>query len=348
MLKYRPVLFIAIVVLLLVLALQPRQTTIAGRTAAVSLTAPFPYQASNSPALVVVETVPDAQQSDIYRVDPADLSRREMLAQVSHLRGYPPEGRLSADGNHLAMLVIPPTANEQAARTTGGNLWIADSSGLRQAAVQVGFLAGWSPENDALLYGRLIPLADPLHPEVPYRTEIYRMDAGTLESTLLLADLDAYGVQVLGWSADQRVWIGLLGLDGNWRVQALNPTDGGVLDMIELPKNQQIRRMSLSPQGSQLVVEGTQDGQDLVTLIELSGSRLSAQASIAAAPYIEQAAILPLKTMWSAGGNLLIYRQPGSGQSRRSECERRSHRCAAARTGAKRRRNPAAGKLGAG
>ena len=212
--KYRPVLPLAIVIILIVLALQPRQTTIAGRTGAVSLTAPFPYQASNSPALVVVETVPDAQQSDIYRVDPANLSQRVLLAQASHLRGYPPEGRLSPDGNHLAILIIPPTASEQAARTSGGNLWVADSSGLRQAAVQVGFLAAWSPDNDALLYGRLIPLADPLHPEVPYRTEIYRMDAATLESTLLLADSDAYGVQVLGWSADQRVWIGLLGLDG--------------------------------------------------------------------------------------------------------------------------------------
>lgn len=262
---------------------------------------------ANGLKLVYGETVPNEGETTLWLANPTDLSRVK-VATIRHLPGYPPRGSLSPDGAQIALLVIPPGASEQTARTRGGDLWIvrSDGSGLIRAASQVNSLGPWSPDSRWIAFERLVLVSEPADAHVPYRTEIYRVSSEGTGMSLLLTDDQAYGIQMLGWTGDAaRFLAARIAISGAWSVQSQDVSSGAAVRSQSLPDLGLVRGLSLSPDGSQLIVESSANGRDSLRLLSLSGG-VQAQSSsteLASGPIDESAPVSPVTALWSRKGN---------------------------------------------
>jgi hypothetical protein len=275
---------------------------------------------SDTNRLVYTETVPNSTQSTLWLASVPDLNQRILLATISHRLGYPPRGSVSPDGKLIAIFIIPPDANEIAARTNGGEIWLihSDGSGLKRITTQAGFLAPWSRDSRWVSYGRLDPLTQAPDPQVLFRTEIWRVNIQDTSANLLLSDSQSYGIQPLGGSAaDEQYHIARLSVDGQWTVLSVDPSTGAVLSTLPLPAAGLVRSLSLSPDGQQLLIESVLDGKDTLNLFNLAATGLQPQALpvLASAPMPDQNPVSPVAALWSSkSDHLWLYQaaQPGA------------------------------------
>ncbi len=275
-----------------------------------------PAPAAASLSLVYAETVPESNETTLWRAPADQLSQKIALAVITHKQGYPPIGAVSPNGSKIALLVIPPSADERTARTGSGEIWTlnSDGTGLTHAAVRAGWLEQWSPDSQWIVYSRLTPLATPADPQVPFRTEFYRAQTDGSTGSLLLSDDSSYAVIGLGWSADGEYLVARGDTRGYWQISAHDPENGHIRQNWQLPGISNLREITLSPDGSRVLVENLIDGQDTLRVIDLQASSVQAQSNLTSAAMPDELPVAPFQALWRGVGDLWLYHQPRSGQ----------------------------------
>ncbi len=210
------------------------------------------------------------------------LATRKQLVTVINKVGYAIEGAVSPDGTKIAYLVISPQASEREARTDGGELWVMNSDGtdLHSIAYQVGDLAMWSPDSMKIAFSRLVALATPKNPQVPFQTELYSVRADGTGQKLLLSDDTAYGINPVGWSSDSQTFYYLeVTLQGQWSIQRIELASGLTALQAQLPYSL-IQSFQLSPNGMNLLVTAVNSkGQRSLVNLSMDGQRQEIIAS---------------------------------------------------------------------
>jgi len=280
----------------------------------VTETEPASIQASPASVdrVVYLESDPTFTSSTIWIAPLVEPASRQAVATLEHRQGYPPIGKISPDGSQIALLVIPPAATEQSARTNGGEIWVMGSDGanLRKIADQAGQLNGWTPDGASLAYSRLVPLETPADPNVPFRTEVMSVALEGGSQTLLYADETAYGVQPLGWDAGaNRFWMASVDLQGQWQVLGWERASGKVALQADIPGRLLITTFSLSPDGSQVLMNATEGDQAALLLLDLQAKQTD---QIASAP-LSPESTSPFTVFWSGDGRSLLVQDQGRG-----------------------------------
>lgn len=211
------------------------------------------------PGLKIVygETDGPSGTTTIWLASIANLEQRRALATLIHKVGYGIEGAVSPDRRRVAYLVIPPGTSEKAARTTGGELWVInmDGAGPQRVADQVGYLAMWTPDGRALVFGRMVALENPKDLQVPFRTGLYIVMADGSGSKLLLMDESAYGIQPLGWSKNGQIfYYAKITLQGQWQLWGADIYTSSTQFQTSLPSEYLIQSASLSPDGNNVLL----------------------------------------------------------------------------------------------
>jgi Tol biopolymer transport system component len=228
------------------------------------------------PGLKVVygETDGLSGKTTIWLASAANPTLRRVLATFDHKVGYGVQGAVSPDGNKIVCLVIPSDAGERAARTTAGELWVVDldDASLHRLANQAGYLAMWTPDSRALVFGRLVALENPKNPQAPFRTELYLVTADGAEQRLLLVDETAYGLQPLGWSVDgQQFYYAIVTLQGQWELWTVDRTGGLTQFQASFPSQYLIQSASLSPDGTKVLLKVLDRGQYALIVLRVDG-----------------------------------------------------------------------------
>lgn len=209
------------------------------------------------PKVVYGETDGPSGTTTIWLASIANLEQRRALATLVHKAGYSIEGAVSPDGKRIAYLRIPPGTSEKVARTAGGELWVinTDGAGPQRVADQVGYIAMWTPDGRALVFGRMVALENPKDPQVPFRTELYMVTADGSGSKLLLTDESAYGIQPLGWSKNRQIfYYAKITLQGRWELWGADIYAGSTQFQTSLPSEYLIQSASLSPDGNNVLL----------------------------------------------------------------------------------------------
>lgn len=230
---------------------EPQPTHLASPTPAGTAGAPVPSGLS----LVCEETDVDSGKTTLWLADVKDTNARRTLLTVEHKIGYGPSAAVSPDGRRIAYVVIPPESSEREARTSGGELWVANVEGtdLWKLADKVGFLGMWSPDSAALLHGRLVPLESPKDPQVPYRTEFWLILVKQARESLLVANDTDYGVTPVGWSSDGKLfYYAVVTLQGQWELWGVDMASRTQQLAAQLPWDL-ASGISLSPDGTRVV-----------------------------------------------------------------------------------------------
>lgn len=250
----------------------------------------------------------------IWLVSVQNPKLRKMLTAITHRAGYGIQGAVSPNENKIAYLVIPPDVNEKEARTMGGQLWVMNSDGTdaRMIADRAGYLAMWTPDSDALVFGRLVALESPRSPEIPFRTELYLAQTSGRDLRLLLADETAYGLQPLGWSADGLLfYYARITLNGQWELWGVNRLSGATQILTPFPNDYLIQSATLSPDGTRVLLKTLKERQYGLIVLGVNGQEQKTVLSGATGdqPIHQYAAT------WSPDAmSILVHIPPQSGQ----------------------------------
>lgn len=255
----------------------------------------------------------------IWLASVTNLEWKRALATLVHKAGYGIEGAVSPNGKKIAYLIIPPGISEREARTAGGELWVmnADGTGPQRVADQVGYIAMWTSDSRALVFGRLVALENPKDPQVPFRTELYVVVADGSNPKLLLVEESAYGVQPLGWSENGQLFYYMrVTLQGRWELWGVDIHSGSMQFRASLPSEYFIQSVSLSPDGDNLLLTVLE--KQHYALVALNIGRWEQRTILKGArgdqPINRYAAI------WSPDGQeLVIHIPPEASQSARLE-----------------------------
>jgi len=267
-------------------------------------------------SLIFGETAPESNQTTLYRVQVEQPAYKRTLASITHRVGYPPLGVVSPDGSRIALLVIPPDADERAARTGSGEIWTLDTTGgsLTRAAFRAGWLEEWSPDSVWIVYSRLIPLAAPRDPQIPFRSEFYRVRADGSTGNILLSDDSSYALNGLGWSADGEYLVAREDMSGVWTITAQDAASGQTVRTWNLPNTTLIRSISLSPDGTRVLIEDLAGDQQTLLSIDLDASKIQAQGvSLNSAGFSEALPVAPLQPVWRGDQDVWVYHLPING-----------------------------------
>lgn len=320
-----PLLLAASILLIIPLGLRALQSSsIAAPTPSPSLPIPATNPITQSVGLNILysETDPQTNVTGLWSAPVLNLSARQLIASFPHQEGYPPYGRVSPDGQRLAVNNNPPGTSEQTVRANGGQLWVlnTDGTGLQKIADEVGFLSAWTPDSRGLVYGRRVPLENPTQPEVPYRTDIYLYDLQQNKSTQMILDDSAYGIQPLGWSADGgQFYSASIDLKGKWTISTWERAAQKTTQQtaVNIPEGTKVRALSLSPDGKSILIEGYAQEDDVLDLLDLDSGTMQ---RVSKAPRASNQAYPSASALWTPGGHdLLVSQLPNHSQTVRAE-----------------------------
>ena len=283
-------------------------------------TMPAPLQTGLS--ILYAETDDSKGMTTLWLADIKDLDSRRALITLEHKIGYGPSGAISPDGRRLAYVLIPPGTDERAARTSGGELWVMDVEGMdrRKLADKVGYLAMWSPDSAALIYGRMVPLERPKDPQITYRTEFYLISTKEARQSLILANDTDYGVSPVGWSSDAKLfYYAAVSLEGEWELRGVEVPSG--VDRLETRLPWDLASgISLSPDGTRVMFSAYEERQPVprYALVALPISGGEGRKIISGAKGDET--ISNYAAVWSPDGQKLIaHIPPEAGQRAKLE-----------------------------
>ena len=250
--------------------------------------------------LVYAETDLDRDTATIWVAPVKNLSLRKQIAVLAHASNRPIDGLASPDSSEIALVRFPPGTPASVDQGPASELWLAKSDGRQpfRVASQAAFLGGWSPDGRRLVFARRN--SDP----APTHIELRQYDAEKGKTSSLLNDPRFLNLQPLGWNpTDGHFYLATVSKAGQWTVLDIDPDSLQVDTRLELPIDQGVRNLSLSPAGGQLLVEIDQGEQTLLAAISLDGST---QQLLASAP--GQASGDPFNALWAPDGKGLILR----------------------------------------
>lgn len=257
--------------------------------------------------VVFAETDGPAGMTTIWLASATSPELRSILGTVTHQANRRVQGAVSPDQSKVAYHIIPPKTSINAARTDGGELWIMDLSNgnTDKVADKVGYFINWSFDSKLLTFGRLTPIQTPQNRDMSLKTELYFVTVDGLEQSLFLTDESVYGIYPLGWHPNKEILYYLFTSAPEqreiWSVDILSQIKEY---QISLPAADIIRDISLSPDGTKVLLNIWHQGQKSIQILDFDdqAEQLFASKMLDAQPINQYTAI------WTANSqNILIY-----------------------------------------
>ncbi|HVN53229.1 MAG TPA: hypothetical protein VMT46_02780 [Anaerolineaceae bacterium] len=256
--------------------------------------------------VVYAETDPSLKSTTLWALAVGHPSQPQKIISLAHKTGKPLSSKVSPDGTQIAVLQIPADSS----REYEGTLWLVDLAGAkpRSIASRVTFLGSWSNDSRSFVYGKKAEIGASANPGAALRFELWQTDLSNGESRLMVAMDSARDLLPLGWaSMDGRFYLGMINMEGQWSVRGWNPTSGKIDREMALPEGQNIRTLTLSPDGKKLLIEYNQSAQAVLALVDLDGTGfqpLLSESSTGSSP--------SFTALWSSDSSqLLIANPPG-------------------------------------
>jgi hypothetical protein len=263
-------------------------------------------------SLVFMEIEAGQTTSRIWKMRLDEPENLQELAVIQHAHGYYPATELCPAQNMVFTVIIPPGSSEVTARIDGGELWQLDQNQktIQFLASKVGSPPFLSPDCEAIIFSRLIPIPQPTNPHIPYRTEFILVEPSQNNQKIIYSDEKSYGVNPIGWDEEGELfYFFVVTLQGEYSIKALKSNTGVVVNTWNLTNFQSVRSIDLSPAANKIMLEGSRDGVNGLFVIDLSTNGQPGITSQTVIPLSNNPSQSAFRAVWSEDG-LQIWAAP--------------------------------------